>query len=244
MDGFDVNSEAEQARLLALHRFAEAGGCVSGVTHDVNNLLGAAMAYAELVTYDEGVSEDSKKMLGNIVDGITKCSGLISALTSISRKGRDNVELVAPEQLMDEVLMLRDYELKIRQISIELDYQQGIAAIPADAAKLKLERSRLIANAQEADGGASEKATRVGIGNVEGGVFFSVWDSGPGLSSEHMNAAFEPFTSFWPEGKEHVGLGLFSARKIVERHDGSLSYTAEEGFRLVVKRENELSRSL
>ena len=68
MDRFDLNSEASRARLMQLHRHAQVGGCVSGIAHDINNLLGAAMAYAELAALDEGVSPDTSRMLEQIVD--------------------------------------------------------------------------------------------------------------------------------------------------------------------------------
>ena len=49
MDSFDPDSEQCKARLVQLHRYAQVGKCVNGVTHDINNLLGAAMAYAESI---------------------------------------------------------------------------------------------------------------------------------------------------------------------------------------------------
>ena len=243
MEPFDIDSDALQARVQHLHRRAQVGDCVGGVAHDINNMLGAAMAYAELVAYDEGVSDDSKRMLGQIVDGISKCSGLISSLTSISRKERLDVSLASPENLMDEALILRDYEFKIRQITVERDYHPGVATISTDLAKLKLALIYLLVNAQEALQDAPEKIVRIRVANVEGGVCFDVWDSGPGLAPDAVEKAFAPYYSTAPDG-DRLGLGLSNARAVAELHDGSLTYTPENGFRLVVKHDNQLRAQL
>ena len=234
-----MNSEEGRKRLLQLHRHAQVGGCVSGIAHDINNLLGAAMAYAELVSYDEGISPDSVKMLNNVIEGITKCSALVSSLTSISRKDRMDINLTSPEQLMDDALVLRDYELKIQRIAVEKSYQSDVAAIPADLAKLKLALLFLLINAQQALEAAEAKEIKVSVGNTDGGIYFDIWDSGPGLSPELAEKAFEPFQTSWPDD-QHMGLGLYSARKIAELHQGTLDYDPERGFRLYIKRDNGL----
>ena len=244
MDTFDPDSEQGRARLVAIHRYAQVGKCVNGVTHDINNLLGAAMAYAELASFDERLSPDTTRMLGQIVDGITKCSQLISSLTSIARKERLDVSLVAPDRLMDEVLCLRDYEFKMKQITVEKHYDTDLLALPMDLAKVKVALIYLIMNAEEALAGLPEgRVLRIAVRTLPDGVEYQIHDSGPGLAPEHREAAFEPITSFWPDG-EHLGLGLFAARRVAELHEGSLTYCPERGFRLSLKRENGLLREV
>tara|TARA_R110001592_G_scaffold52056_2_gene159643 strand:+ start:146 stop:880 length:735 start_codon:yes stop_codon:yes gene_type:complete len=240
LEPFDINSEDGQNRLLQLHRNAQVGACVSGVTHDINNMLGAAMAYAELVSYDEGVSDDSKKMLNQIVDGITKCSQLITSLTSIARKERIEINLTAPFQLMDEVLTLRDYELKTKRIKLERHYEDSLPTIPTDMPKMKLALIFLLTNAQEALSEAEDKRIKVTLSNLDGGVCFAIWDSGPGLTPEQVTSAFKPLHTGWRDGESHLGFGLYSARQIAEFHGGSLRYTPEEGFQLFIKRNDSL----
>ena len=54
-------------RLSEQFKHAQVGRCVNSVTHDVNNLLGAIMAYSELLSFDPGISEDGKTMAANII---------------------------------------------------------------------------------------------------------------------------------------------------------------------------------
>lgn len=239
LDSFDPDSEQGKARLVQLHRYAQVGKCVNGVTHDINNLLGAAMAYAELASFDERISPDTNRMLGQIVDGITKCSQLISSLTSIARRERLDINLVAPERLMEEVLVLRDYELKMKQIAVEKYYSPDVAAIPLDLAKVKVALIYLVMNAQDSVSDKPDRRVKVSVLPVDEGVEFQLWDSGGGLAPEHQETAFLPMTSYWPDG-EHMGLGLYAARQVAELHEGSLTYDADKGFRLFIKRDNGL----
>lgn len=241
MDSLDPDSEQGKAQLVQLHRYAQVGKCVNGVTHDINNLLGAAMAYAELASFDERISPDTSRMLGQIVEGITKCSQLISSLTSIARRDRLDINLVSPDRLMDDVLTLRDYELKMKQIAVEKVYDPDIGAMLLDLPKVKVALIYLLVNAQDAVSEKPDRRIRITINGLEEFVEFRIWDSGGGLSPEHLESAFLPLTSYWGDG-EHVGLGLFAARQVAELHEGSLTYAPETGFCLRLKRDNGLSK--
>lgn len=243
MDSFDPDSEQGKSRLVQLHRYAQVGKCVSGVTHDINNLLGAAMAYAELASFDEHISPDTNRMLGQIVDGITKCSHLISSLTSIARRERMDVNLVSGDRLMDDVLTLRDYELKMKQIAVEKIYAADIPAMPIDLAKVKVALIYLLMNAQDAVSEQADRRIRISVLALEDGIEYQIWDSGGGLAPELAESAFQPFTSYWPDG-EHVGLGLFAARQIAELHEGTLTYSPEKGFCFFLKRDNGLLKKM
>lgn len=241
MDSFDPDSEQGKAQLVQLHRYAQVGKCVNGVTHDINNLLGAAMAYAELASFDERISPDTNRMLGQIVEGITKCSQLISSLTSIARRDRLDINLVSPDRLMDDVLTLRDYELKMKQIAVEKVYEPDIGAMLLDLPKVKIALIHLLVNAQDAVSDKPDRRVRITVRGLDEFVEYQIWDSGGGLAPEHIESAFLPLTSYWGEG-EHVGLGLFAAGQVAELHEGSLTYAPETGFSLRLKRDNGLSK--
>ena len=54
------------------------------------------------------------------------------------------------------------------------------------------------------------------------GFVFKVSDYGPGFSEEALEHAFDPFFSEQPAGRRK-GLGLSTARRLVEAHGGSIS---------------------
>lgn len=239
MEGINLESDDDLARLTHLHRYAQVGLCVNGVTHDINNLLGAAMAYAELAGLDPNLAPETARMMSQIVDGVSRCSQLIKSLTSIARRDRQDINLASPEQVMKEMLQLRDYELKMGQITLETDLDVQIPSLPLDLPKVKLAFLFLLVNAEEALRDKNPRQLKVSAGATDDGAYVEIWDSGGGLAPAQIETAFEPLVSFWPEGN-HLGMGLCAARKVAEMHDGVLSYSPEGGFRMTFKRENRL----
>lgn len=59
-------------------------------------------------------------------------------------------------------------------------------------------------------------------------VFVAVSDTGCGIPPDRLERIFTPFFTTKEVGKG-TGLGLSISKEIVERHQGSLSVTSEEG---------------
>ena len=94
----------------------------------------------------------------------------------------------------------------------------------------------LVINALEAMGAKGGRLT-VEAGALDGDyVFFSVADTGIGMSEEFIRERlFRPFSTTKNKG---IGLGLFTCREIVEAHGGRLEVESETGvgtrFRIVL----------
>ena len=94
----------------------------------------------------------------------------------------------------------------------------------------------LVINAMEAMGAKGGRLT-VEAGTLEGDlVFFSVADTGVGMSEEFIKTRlYRPFSTTKNKG---IGLGLFTCREVVEAHGGRLDVDSREGvgtrFRVVL----------
>lgn len=121
-----------------LLRMAQIGRCVDGVTHDVNNYLGAAQAYTELVSLETGLSNENRRMLNEVITSIARCSSLISTLTAIARKGRGHINIVEPLTLIREVAALFDYTCRARRIPLTLDLPETAPSVLGDTQHLQL----------------------------------------------------------------------------------------------------------
>ena len=76
----------------------------------------------------------------------------------------------------------------------------------------------------------------VAAGETEDGPFFSVSDTGPGMSQRFINERlFRPFATTKRRG---VGLGLYTCREVVRANGGSIEVHSREGagttFRVVL----------
>ena len=224
----DLQSDEIRERIMRVFRAGQVGSCVSSVTHDINNYLGAIIAYTDLLGMAAGVSAESQRMLGQIAGASQKCSTLVTSLTSIARKERPDVGMVDVARMCEQVVEIRRYNLRTSQISIEISCQDGIPSIVVDVPKVKMALLYLIANAAEAVEEIEPRRVRLETIKAGDGVEIVVWNSGPIIPDGERERMFEPF--FTTKPSPHLGLGLTAARDIARDHDGDLTYIPDRGF--------------
>ena len=105
-----------------------------------------------------------------------------------------------------------------------------------DADRIERVIENLIVNALEAMGGRGGRLTVVAGEESEGLVFFSVEDTGPGMTEDFMRTRL--FRAFATTKKRGIGLGLYTCRETVESHGGRLEVKSKLGsgtrFRVVL----------
>src|SRR6185503_5983663 len=94
----------------------------------------------------------------------------------------------------------------------------------------------LIINASEAIGSNGGTITIEAATNLEGKPFFSISDTGVGMSQRFIDERlFKPFATTKKRG---VGLGLYTCREVVVANGGSIDVDSQEGrgttFRVVL----------
>ncbi|MDQ1257923.1 MAG: hypothetical protein QG656_2531 [Candidatus Hydrogenedentes bacterium] len=234
-----IESDELGRRLMQLFRYGQVGQCVSSVAHDINNHLGAMLAYAELVSLDEALSPDTHQMLGEMVSAVKKCSTLVSAFTAIARKDKSTATMVDPLRLVQQVVQIRSYSVKVCQATLETDFPENVSSIIGDPPKLMQALIALIMNAEEAVTGQTDGIVRITVRQVDSTIEIAVWNSGALLSEKVRASAFEPFHT--SKGGEHLGIGLTFAKSIVEAHNGTLGYEPDRGFVVRLPKETGIS---
>ncbi|MBN2307934.1 MAG: HAMP domain-containing histidine kinase [Candidatus Hydrogenedentes bacterium] len=228
-----------RSRVLNACKYAQVGQCVSSVTHDVNNMLGAIMAYAELIGLEEGLSAEAARMITEIVGAVRNASGLVNNLTDIARKQRPDVRVVSPDKLVARVLDLRRYDTKVARINVSASLPEGLGTLTADLPMLQRALMFLIGNAIEAVAEADSRHIRIAVTQSDDAYEFTVSDSAPPIEEGLRARMFEPF--FTTKGDPHLGMGLPLAREAAEHHEGQLVYDADRGFVMRLPKANSLS---
>ena len=234
----DLRSEQLRARLEAVYYKAEAGRCLNGVTHDLNNYFGTILAYAEILSL-EVEDEDAKRSINEIIDGVRRGAKLANKLNGIARPEKTNVSLVDLDMLVEGMCELRAYDFREAGVSLRTNLSGG-ASLVVDAPKLEMATVSLLSNALEnAVSGEGDPVVEVSVAAEEDGGLLTVWDSGPPAPEPDWDAMFEPF--YTKRNGAHVGLGLHVVRQIAAYHDGGVSYHPSHGFRLWLPRSNSLT---
>ncbi len=225
----DFGDPANEARLQHLFRYAQVGRCVNGVTHDINNHLGAAMAYAELSLMDSEVAEETQEQIEKIITAIDKCGKLVSTLTGIARPLVDNANMIDVNGVIRGVLMLRDYAFRVAKTEVTADLAENLPSPVADSPKLQLALLYIIFNVEEH---LAEKGTpgKIAIRSFRDGdnILITVKDDGEPIPEAIQRSMFEPYVT--SKAEESAGMGLSLARKMVAGQQGELRYDAQNGF--------------
>jgi signal transduction histidine kinase len=235
-----------ERRARTAERLAEIGTMTSGLAHEIKNPLSTIGLNAQLI------QEDLHDVAAALPDeaGPREHMGRIQrrfdALNRETRRLRDILEDflrfagrmkldLAPADLNELVNELADFFLaqaNASDIHLRTQLCDGPLIAPADVSLLKQALLNLVINAGQAmvearntpkpHGGASElliRTERVRIMNqLEARIH--IIDTGPGIPPEHLDKIFQPYFSTKHGG---TGLGLPTARRIVEEHHGQLT---------------------
>lgn len=220
------------------------------VAHDLRNPLAGVALLAATIEQLAREGADAAQIMTlatRVQERVLSIAGLVDDLLAISAGGMANISLLdlqktLPARLVDEALEQACDLFAARDIRLSAHLPPDLPPVMGDAKRLQRVIGNLLDNAlkhTEPGGEVTITAAR------QGGVLFSVSNTGPALSQEQMRAMFQPF---WQAHRDRrgAGLGLSIARSIVEAHGGSIWAEALPGHRVSVKFELprfELTRS-
>jgi two-component system C4-dicarboxylate transport sensor histidine kinase DctB len=225
----DVGDPENQLRLEQVFRYAQVGRCVNGVTHDINNHLGAAMAYAELALMDEGIGEETQQTIEKVITAIDKCGKLVNLLTGVARPMSNNTNMIDLNVLVRGVLLLRDYAFRVAKIEFTTELSEGLPSAIADGPKVQLALLYILFNIEEYFVAAQTKGSVVVRSyRDENGLFVEIKNSGDAIPADMVTAMFESYTT--SKDGNNMGMGLALARNMMQTQNGDVTYDAAHGF--------------
>ena len=218
--------------LDSLLRQAQVGRNINGLTHDINNFLGAIMAYAELIESQDNLSAESKRMIEEMLGAIEQSNRLLSTLTTISRKPGNRISSCDVIDVTCRVCDLFRYEYRIDQIELIQRFHTSSAILQLDEAKYQRVLMYVFANAMEYAKHTSLKQICISSEHTEETVIVSLNVPGYTIDESEQEEMFK--TIYVPSVSEDPIIGLSTAREIIREIDGSLYLDSESGYRIVL----------
>jgi signal transduction histidine kinase len=127
-------------------------------------------------------------------------------------------------ELVGEVVDFYFPQARSHSITLRLSLNESPLICKVDSAVMKQVLLNLFINAQQAIDRDGEIMVRTAKSvNV---VRITVSDTGRGISPDRLPRLFQPFFSSRPDG---TGLGLATAKRIIEAHGGKISVASEPG---------------
>ena len=227
----DITEEKDlQAQLLQSEKMAAVGTLAGGVAHEINNPIGAIMAFSQLLMQDAAEGTTLHDFLREIEDSAKRCKKIVASLLNFSRPSRGERRPVDLSKVVEQSLFLLRTQFRRAPVETNAQFHNEIPLVLGDANQLQQVVMNLIANAWQAledvGGGTIDISAKVSDGEW---VDLAVSDTGPGIPERHLDKVFDPFFTTKPEGKG-TGLGLSISYGIITDHGGTIEVDSRAGM--------------
>ena len=198
-----------ESRLFHSERLAALGQMLSGVAHELNNPLTSILGYAQLV---QRRAKECETETQHILEEAERARRIARNLLLFARGSTSERMSVNLNEIVERTVAIRAYELRLENISVELDLDRRLPETMADAAQIQQALLNLMLNAEQAIRQIRESG-HVWIRTRQlsaSRVALEVADDGPGVAPEVVLRIFDPFFTTKPAGMG-TGIGAFDS---------------------------------
>lgn len=216
-------------QLVSVGKLAQSAALSASIAHEVSQPL--AVVRLNLEEAAEALRQSDLVRAGRLLEtaqaATLRTAGVVQRVRDMFAKGRRDRGLHCIDDVIRLVQAVMQERLAREQVEVVLSLA---AAAPFLLAEDELEHVliNLIQNSLDAFAAAGSPDRRIDIRSRDLGdrVRVEVADNGPGVPAEARAEVFNLFHTLKPGG---LGLGLWLARHIVERHGGSIVLVPTEG---------------
>ncbi|MEM7346802.1 MAG: ATP-binding protein, partial [Chloroflexota bacterium] len=223
----DVSERRQwQASLFRSANLAAVGQLAGSVAHQINNPLTIAMANSQLLLFDLEPGSESYELSASILKASERIQNIVENLLGFSNQETYFFVQADLTETIEGALALVIRSLKKANIEVVRNYEDQ-PQLSASVSHLKLVWMNLLLNARDAVLDVVDHPRIVITTRLisENKLKVTVADNGSGISEKDFDQLFRPFFTTKPVGKA-LGLGLYSAQAIMERHNGEIQISS------------------
>jgi len=236
----DINENVEkEAQLVQASKLATLGTLASGMAHELTQPLNviqvASDFFLKKIKKGEEISKDELSVMAKEIGShVDRASKVIKHMREFARQSDlTRTELNINEPIQD-VFKVLGQQLRVHQISVELDLDPHLPYIMADHNRLEQVFINLVTNAMYAidDKGLRwgdkkwKKLLTIKSFQSDKKVVVTVSDTGKGIPKEIMDKIFEPFFTTREVG-QGTGLGMSISYRIISDYGGTIEIESE-----------------
>src|SRR5450631_4494240 len=138
-----------QEQLLQSEKMSAVGQLISGVAHELNNPLTAILGYAQLLE-GAGLDSLSADYVRKLFKQAQRTHRVVQNLLSFARQRKPQKQEVDLRKVLEESLTLREYDLKVNNVTLERDIPDDLPSVVADPHQLEQVFLNIVNNALDA----------------------------------------------------------------------------------------------
>jgi two-component system CheB/CheR fusion protein len=206
---------------------ARLGQMAAVVAHEVKNPIAGIRGALQVIGSRMPAESRDRSIIGDIIGRLDALNGVVQDLLVFARPRELRSGPVDLRALVTSTADLIARDPAMRGLHVTVTGPEAIAH--GDEEQLQLLFHNILTNAAQAMGGSG--SVEVDMRPSGGGWTIAVADHGPGMPPEVREKAFEAFFTTKHRG---TGLGLPTARRIVEAHGGRIEIDTPAGGGTVV----------
>jgi two-component system sensor kinase FixL len=219
----DLSARAQiEAQLREQTALVRLGEMAAVIAHEVKNPLAGVRGAIQVIGSRLPKESKDVAMVKEIVARIDALDGLVKDLLLFSRPPRPKAAPVDLAALLTRTGDLFNSDPALKDVRV--DVRGATPIVMADANLLKIVFENLLVNSAQAMKGCGTIRAQISLAASDCRI--EVRDDGPGIPAEVLDRIFTPFFTTKARGS---GLGLPTAKRLIEAHHGSINVASPPG---------------
>jgi len=213
------------SQLEVSERMAALARVTAGVAHEVKNPLNSMRLWLENLRESLPADPEAARSAVKVLDTeIDRLDYVVKRFLDFTKPVELHLEETPLAELVAEMLALARPQIERARVRASVEQAEQLPPVRVDRALLQQALMNLVLNACQAmpEGGRLDITLRRKADAAE----IRVADTGHGIAPEHRRRIFE---LFFTTRKAGSGLGLATAFRIVQLHNGSIDFESEPG---------------
>lgn len=216
----------EEELMIMSEKSSVIGHLAASVAHEIRNPLTSIKGFIQLM---QSTNELNSCYLDIMLDEIDRINTITSEMLILGKNQEVNYQRLDIRESIQQVLTLMKAQTNLNNIELLYKEKNQPVMIKANDAQIKQVLINLIKNSIEA---ISEKGKiMIDFEMVQNEAILTIADNGAGMEPERLERIGELFYSTKEKG---TGIGLAVCKKIIQRHNGEISFKSEKNKGTIV----------
>ena len=216
VDVLNKEMTAKDSEIIQVESMVETGKIVSGLVHDLGNLMTIILLSTEIIQESDTYS---KKDIGKIMKAANLAKGILANTMQIVKNENYKFEMADIKEPVKRAMDILTYQAKEKGVSFGFSFEENLPLIMVS--EIHIERiviNALLNSISLMDGGT----IKIRIYSDNEHIILKLEDEGPGFSEDILKKGIKAFNTGRKE-KGGTGLGLFVCQQIMKNHGGAMS---------------------